>query len=103
MAPAIVSIRQAVNETLKQKDLKMTTLWLNYLNDDDGAEIITRKDVDDEQLETLAALGRRIIDANGEFSADEIEDLDNVQLARLGASSEMGGDAYEMACSFYLD
>lgn len=80
----------------------MTTLLLTYLDDDDATEINTRKDVDAEQLVTLSALGRRIVEAHGEFSAVEIAEFDDVQLARLGASSEMGGDAYSLACADYL-
>jgi len=57
------------------------------------------KDVDDEQLAAAAELGRSIVELYGEFSADEMDDIDDEVFSELGASSELGDEAYSLACS----
>jgi hypothetical protein len=51
------------------------------------------KDVDDEQLAAAAELGRSIVALYGEFSADEMDDIDDEVF------SELGDEAYSLACS----
>jgi hypothetical protein len=51
------------------------------------------KDVDDEQLAAAAELGRSIVELYGEFSADEMDDIDDEVF------SELGDEAYSLACS----
>lgn len=51
------------------------------------------KDVDDEQLAAAAELGRSIVALYGEFSADEMDDIDDEVFA------ELGDEAYSLACS----
>lgn len=78
-----------------------TTLKLSYL-DDSRTERSEEIEVDATELARLANAGRRIVSDRGEFSADEIEGMDVVQLARLAASAERGSEAYSLACSSYL-
>ena len=78
-----------------------TTLQLAYLTAD-RTEMWEEIDVDAYELSRLSSAGRKIVEDGGEFSDDEIEEMDDVQFARLAASDERGYDAYSLACSSYL-
>lgn len=79
---------------------KTTTLHLSYLID--RSEVWAEIEVDAEELSRLSLAGRKIVEKGGEFSEDEIADMDDVQFARLAASDERGYDAYSLACASYL-
>lgn len=80
---------------------KSTTLNLSYLTID-RSEVSEEIEVGAEELSRLSLAGRKIIENGGEFSDDEIDDMDDVQFARLAASDARGYDAYSLACASYL-
>lgn len=80
---------------------KTTTLQLAYLTAD-RTEMYEGIEVDASELVRLSRAGRKIIEDGGEFSDAEIDDMDDVQFARLAASDERGHDAYSLACASYL-
>jgi hypothetical protein len=89
--------------TTANEDIMSTTtiLHLSYL-DDRRAEMSETIRVEAVELARLAAKGREIVYDGGEFSDEEIDDMDDVQFARLAASEERGDDAYSLACAGYL-
>jgi hypothetical protein len=71
---------------------------LHFLNDK-RKEVWGEINVSPKEHSDFADVGMQVVEAHVEFSISEIREMSRRQLASLGASSEVGYDAYSLACS----